>query len=149
MAQGGIISSTRASVTDIAKKAARQVAEEPVEILKTGTEQALGGQVIKDLPREEDKAKEAEKSKDFDQERRAREDARFMKALEAEIADIRRSRDQEKLLAKRKEEEEKARIARQSASQELPTVSSKPSRRLGGWVKGLSKGIETRKPPTG
>lgn len=173
---------TGQSAADLAQKIARQVAEEPIEILKDAREQVIGQETSKSLEKQTPKNR-VEQSPQETEQQKVKDKAfseRRMQALQNEIEDIRKgdlfkdlqakisegieipledypelSIEQKQVLKAQMEavKFQKLQAEYQSSVQEVPSVSSKPSRRFGAGQKHEAEKQQTRVekpvPPSG
>ncbi len=173
---------TGQSAVDLAQKIARQVAEEPIEILKDAREQVTGQETSKPLENQTPK-NQVEPSLQETEQQKVKDKAfseRRMQALQNEIEDIRKgdlfkdlqakisegieipledypelSMEQKQVLKAQMEavKFQKQQAEFQSSVQEVPSVSSKPSRRFGAGQKHEAEKQQTRVekpvPPSG
>lgn len=121
------------SAKGLAKQIARQMAREPLEVLKTAGRQVGGAE--KGVPTQN--VPEASSPKEPSVQDKARIEAqgqRQLAALQAEIKDIQKRKQQEEIA---KVQQEQALITQQAQKErkEPPKVPSKPSRRLFGFGK--------------
>jgi hypothetical protein len=170
---------TTNSARDLAQKIARQVAQEPVEILKDVKEQTVESSSYSEQPSEN---KNSDQEKIIAQQKNLNDQAkstRRMEALEREIEDIRKqglfkelqakisagenvpleeytelSIEQKQVLKAQMEAVKNQIVAsNQNALTEVPTVNSKPSRRFGAGQKQQAEKEQTRTekpvPPSG
>ena len=111
----------------VIKQVARQIAQEPLEILKQTGKQVVGEvqkpmEVVPSTP----EAPRVLLGVPFEEKKRIQtRDTRLIQALEEEIKDIRKQKEMEE--AKRMREEEPQKVEEQKP---LPSVPTKPSRRL-------------------
>ena len=119
------------SAKNLAKQIARQMAREPLEVLKTAGHQ-VGGAETGGPPQASPGASSPKEPSVQDKARIEAQGQRQLAALQAEIKEIQRRKQQEEIA---KKQEEKALIAQQAQGQkkELPTVPSKRSRRFFGF----------------
>lgn len=138
----GIGSDVKSSGKRIAQQAAKQIAQEPLEMLKAATRQTSGRRISEsplETPREVsqeqvliDEAKEKARSK------------KMLTALETEMEDIRKQ--------KKLKEEERLREQRAPELKEekpLSKTSSKRPRGMKGKIERLKTKAEIRMPPSG
>lgn len=161
-----------AQVKQAIKKSAQQMAQEPLELLKTASRQVTGEQLtgseqtpqqqeqpksVSDVPQDEQKYKQQV----------AEQDGRHLQALESELKDIRRQKIFNELMKRIQDGEDipfeeftelsfeqrdvlKAQVeavkTRNSspATDQLVTPASKRGRKMGGGQKGAAKREETR-----
>lgn len=172
MKPGGVGNTTAKTAKDIAKNIAKQVAEEPFEILKEAGNQ-MAGLETKDSQTNSNSDKEASKGEETKvQEMKDKVFAeRRMQALQNEIDDIRKqevfkdlqakiaqgvdvsleeftelSMEQKQVLKAQMEavKFQKQQAKYQASVQEVPSVSSKPSRRFGAGQKHEAEKAQTR-----
>jgi hypothetical protein len=124
-----IISSSAKSAKSLAKQVAKQMAREPLEVLRAAGTQVGAGERMPPTPPAPGVSSPKEPSPQ-DKARIEAQGQRQLAALEAEIKDIQKSREQEAAV---KIQQEQA-VAAQSQAQEKepPKVPSRPSRRLFG-----------------
>jgi hypothetical protein len=122
----------------LAKQTAKQMAQEPLEVLKTAKKQISHEAPVPVSPEKIDK------KGSYDEEKIKTQSKRLLEALEAEIEDIRKQKEQE-------EEEELRQEEKKEKS--LVEVAAKPSRKFMGGMKGklskLKRKAEIRMPPSG
>jgi len=173
---------TGQTAADLAQKIARQVAEEPIEILKDAREQVIGQETSRSLENQTPK-NQVEPSSQETEQQKVKDKAfseRRMQALQNEIEDIRKgdlfkdlqakisegieipledypelSMEQKQVLKAQMEavKFQKQQAEYQSPVNEVPSVSSKPSRRFGAGQKHEAEKQQTRVekpvPPSG
>lgn len=136
---------------NIAAQAARQIVAEPFEVLKTAGKQVAGPELNR--PQTPDLIPNSTPAVSSQEKQQIQErDVRLITALEQELSDITKQKEQKE---KEKAEEEslsKAKEAEKNIS--TPQVSSKRSRRLLGFgpkakAESLKTRIEKPLPPTG
>ena len=151
----GIKSDVKSSSKRIARQTAKQIAQEPLEVLKTAGKQVTGieksGESVKQEPGRVDKVEKDSLS--ADEAKIKAKSKSLLEALEAEIEDIRKQKELEEE-KKLKEEEAVARMQEQDEeAKPLPKISSKPSRKIPFGMKGklqkLKRKVEIRMPPSG
>ena len=124
-----LASDSAKSAKNLAKQVAKQMAREPLEILKTAGRQVEGAEKIV----QPQGPPGAPLTQEFSPQEKAKIEAqgqRQLAALEAEIKDIQRRKQEEEMA---KVQEEQALITQaQEEKKEPPKVPSKPSRRLFG-----------------
>lgn len=142
---------------DIAKKVAKQIAQEPVEILKNAGKQVIG---IPEVAQNNEPQRPVSEAPASPQDMKAHaektkhKDTRLLQALDQEIEEIRIKEKQEEEQVKVVEEQQKQQASAQQ-NEALPVISSKRSRRFG-----MGKGqkaaaereqvkTERRMPPSG
>lgn len=124
------VSDSTKSAKNLAKQVAKQMAREPLEVLKAAGRQ-VGGVEKAPLPQT---APGITRPKELSPQEKARIEARGQRqlaALEAEIKDIQKSRQQEAIL--KAQQEQQAVAQAQAEKKELPKIPSKPSRKLFGF----------------
>ena len=124
-----IISSSAKSAKNLAKQVAKQMAREPLEVLRAAGTQVGGTERVSPPPTAPGVSSSKEPSP-LDKVKIEAQGQRQLAALEAEIKDIQKSREQEAAVKTQREEA----VAAESQAQEKepPKVPSKPSRRLFG-----------------
>lgn len=141
---------TAKSAKKIAQQAAKQMLNEPFEVLKTSGEQVAG--VKKNEPFQVKRQKEQspqtiEEEKNVDNAK----SKRLIQALENELEDVRKQKEQEeksKEAVEAQEKEEEFEIESQNSP--LVEPSTKPRKGgLKGFVEKVKKRTETRLPPSG
>ena len=127
------------------KKTIKAIGEEPLEILKSAVKQIS---VEENIPATE-QPKDEEQPK-LDQTAMAQQDGRRLQALETELKDI---RDQKRINELKKQEEADRTRNSQLVTNQLPELTLKRGRKMGGGQKGAAKREETRVekpvPPSG
>lgn len=129
----GIVSDTKKSAKAIAQQIARQVAQEPTEILKTAGRQVIGTPEVAKYPETQQPASETSPSPDLKAhaEKTKHKDTRLLQALEQEITEIRMKNKQEEDQVRMAEEQQRQQVATSQQKDVLPVISSKRSRRFG------------------
>lgn len=125
------------------KKIIKAIGEEPLELLRNVEKQVIGEELKPnadpEIPQDESNYKKQV----------AEQDGRRLQALESELKDIRR---QKEVLKAQTEEADKARDS-QPVINQLPELSLKRGRKMGGGQKGVAKKETTRVekpvPPSG
>lgn len=180
MKPGGIGNNTTKTAQDVARNIAKQIAQEPLEILKDAGEQVIGVEptnpqtkqnTSQEAPKDTDTKQQEVKDRAFTQRR--------MQALQNEVNDIRKqdvlkdlqakisagetvpleeypelSMEQKQVLKAQMEayQNQALKMKNQNYS-EVPTISSKPSRRFGAGQKHEAEKQQTRVekpvPPSG
>ncbi|HJX59479.1 hypothetical protein A2V61_02920 [Candidatus Woesebacteria bacterium RBG_19FT_COMBO_47_8] len=125
----GIVADSAKSAKSLAQQVARQMAREPLEVLKEAGQQVAG---TEERPSQETAAP---KEAGFLPEEKARiesQGARALAALEEELKDIRIEKGRKELIQK---EEERAQVVAQEnqKNEALPGIPAKPSRRFPGF----------------
>lgn len=130
----GVISDTTKTAKNLARQIAKQAVREPIEILKSVGNQVTEqentpavrptqeGQTISSGP--------AEISSQQKQKVQAR-GQRMIQALEAELADIKKTKEQEKMAEVGRYQAEEQKKREETAKNPPLSISSKPSRRIG------------------
>lgn len=165
---------TTAQVKQAIKKSAQQMAQEPLELLKSAAKQISG---VENLPnsnpevRQEQPKVENEVPQDEQNYKKqlAEQDGRHLEALESELKDIRRQKifselmkriqegedvpveefselsfEQKDVLKAQLEASKKQREMQQTSGGGIPEPASKRGRKMGGGQKGAAKKEETR-----
>lgn len=142
------------SVKDVTKQAARQIAAEPLEVLKTAKRQVVETERVsgkRQETRSEEQALLPDLAEAPSEEVIKVKTERLLRALEAEIEDIKRQREQRE--AERAKEEHQQLTEKEGEKKPLVEPSAKPSRKMLGGIKGrienLKRRMEIRKPPSG
>ncbi len=143
------------SAKALAQQAAKQVAAEPFEILKTAKSQVAGEEVLETTPQGTSQTTKPQPTRGSDEktlkEKVKEKDMRLIQALEAEIKEIRE-------LKRKKEEEGKIQEAQKAQAEEEPKPlvepTTKKSRRLFGFgqktqAERLKTRVEKPLPPSG
>lgn len=170
---------TGQSAADLAQKIARQIAQEPLEILKTAGEQMTGPEIAK--PQENSESENPQKSQNGQQKLLDQmKSGRRMEALNQELKDMHKqelfaglqarisegeeipltdygnlSMEQKQVLKAQMEavKSQKQQAQDSQDSYEVPSISSKPSRRFGAGQKHEAEKQQTRVekpvPPSG
>lgn len=151
----GIKSDVKSSSKRIARRAAKQIAQEPLEVLKTAGKQVTGiekpGESARQEPGKVDKV--GKDSLSADEAKIKAKSKSLLEALEVEIEDIRKQKELEEE-KKLKEEEIVAQMQEQDKeAKPLLKISSKLSRKIPIGMKGklqkLKRKVEIRMPPSG
>jgi methyl coenzyme M reductase subunit C-like uncharacterized protein (methanogenesis marker protein 7) len=137
----------------LAKQAAKQIAQEPLEVLKTVKKQVVQTEKTQRTEATVPVASEKIGEKGpYDEEKIKTQNKRLLEALEAEIEDIRKQKEQEEE-EKLRQEELEAKVEEEKKEKPLVEVVAKPSRKfMGGMKRKLSKlkrKAEIRMPPSG
>ena len=148
----GVVSSGK----KIARQAARQVAQEPLEIAKSVGGQVTGIETSQKMVEgevfPEARAESAAVSQEEEKEIKER-GQRILEALEVEIKDIRKQKEAREKHESRGQEAEAKRKKEESKRKPLQEVGTKPSRKFVAGIKGkvsrLKRKTELRLPPTG
>lgn len=140
---GTITSSAKQQAVDLAKQIAKDISNEPGEILKDTREQLTGIEPQVAPPAETPQISEEEKQSMQIQSQRQ------IQALENEIKDIQIQKERQEVMEERQEEAHQ--IEEQRAEVPMMQSSSKPGRRMGmmGKAKQQQTRIEKPLPPTG
>lgn len=174
MKPGGIGTSTTKSASDMARSIAKQIAQEPIEILKDARSQVVGTETgnsqgpPKVQPQENNQAKVSSGQAELQDKAFA---GRRMQALQSEIEDIRKQDTFKELQAKisqgidvpledfpelsmeqkqvLKAQAEAVKFQKQQAEyqasfNDVPAINSKPSRRFGAGQKHEAEKAQTR-----
>jgi len=122
----------------IAQQAARQLAREPWEILKTARKQVTQVEkVVEPKGRELPEPAVREKTSPLEEEKMKVKSKRLMEALETEIEDIRKQKIEEEA-EKLKEETLRAKMeAEQEKKKPAPEISGKRPRKFPAGLKGM------------
>lgn len=156
----GITSDTAKSAKTLAQQIAKQIAQEPLEVLKTAKEQTVGGETLKpseNLPQSPQADTEGQKLEEQKKQQDKMKSQRLYEAMQRELTDIEHqkvlvdlqgkiaageiisleeypelSETQKEILSKQMESVQ-GQIAEQKkqAGETLPVSTSKPSRRMG------------------
>ncbi|MEJ2441745.1 MAG: hypothetical protein P8Y06_02385, partial [Patescibacteria group bacterium] len=127
-----------------------QMAQEPLEILKTAGKQVSEKESVPSRPIET-----TEKTQDpsVDEAKEKAQSKRMLTALENEIEEIRKKKKLEREQELRQEEAQKERAEEEEKKKPLPVTPSKPSRGalrgMKGKLKKLKTKAEIRMPPSG
>lgn len=169
---------TTAQVKQAIKKSVQQMAREPLELLKTANGQISGSEIesFEPISKNEPEPNRDEVNEQKYKEQKAEQDGRHLQALESELKDIRRQKIFETLMQRIQNGEEvpleeftelsfeqkdvlKAQIEAvrtrnlQPVTNELPELSLKRGRKMGGGQKGAARRETTRVekpvPPSG
>jgi len=151
----GFKSGVSGSTKKIIKQAAKQVAREPLEVLRTARKQVSGGEFVSGPMREvsQGRIEPKEEKSPLDEEKIKVKSKSLLKALEKEIEDIRKQKEFEEE-KKLKEEEIQEQIHEEKEKEKpLPAVSTKRARGalkgMKGKLKKLKTKAEIRMPPSG
>ena len=125
----GVVSDSAKSAKNLAKQVARQMAREPLEVLRAAGTQVGGGERMPPTPTAPGVSSPKEPSP-LDKAKIEAQGQRQLAALEAEIKDIQKRREQEVIV--KSQQEQQALAQAQGQEKEPPKVPSKPSRRLFG-----------------
>ena len=160
------------------KKTAQQMAQEPLELLKTAARQVSGEEERSQQQEQPKSENEAPPEEQKYKQQVAEQDGRHLQALESELKDIRRQKlfnelmkriqngedvpleefselsyEQKDVLKAQIEAVKKQKLIQSSQSDDLPEPASKKGRKMGGGQKGAAKKEETRVekpvPPSG
>jgi hypothetical protein len=164
---------TTAQVKQLVKKSAQQMAQEPLELLKSAAKQITGAENLPNSNPKEQQQKPKEEGDGVPQDEKdykkqvAEQDGRHLQALESELKDIRRQKlfnelmkrvqdgedvpleefselsFEQKDVLKAQMEAVKARNLQQTTSS-VDMPTSKKGRKMGGGQKGAAKKEETR-----
>lgn len=127
----GLISDTKKSAKTLAQQVAKQIAREPLEILKGAGRQVLATpEAPSQAPRQQTQQSIGSPDMSAHAEKVKKQDTRLLSALEQEIKEISMRRDQKEQQIKMAEHEQKQQAA-QVGKESPPMVSSKRSRRMG------------------
>lgn len=150
----GVIADTTKTTKNLAKQAAKQIAREPFEVLKTAGRQVTGMEAGKSAAQEAPQTADVQKPKPEEValgQKIKEKDTRLIQALEAEIKEIRERKARE-------EEQEKILQAQETKKEEEPKTlvepAAKKGRKLFGFgQKGQAEKLQTRVekpvPPSG
>lgn len=146
----GIVSDTTKSAKQIAQQIAKQMAQEPIEILKKGAEQIRGQETSESPP----PSPEVERT-NVSPEEKAKIQARGQRqiqALETEIREIQNAKKQKEQA--RQQQELMQQEAKAKEEKPLPVIASKHSRRFAGFgqkaqVEKQQTRVEKPLPPSG
>jgi hypothetical protein len=127
----GLAGDTTQSAKNLAKTIAKQIAREPWEILKQGGRQIAGTEQVQ---RQEDLGQQGvdnsfNESQELHTERDRVRSQRLMQALQTELDEIKKKKEQEKLA--QKQHEDMTQQENKDNPQPLIEVSSRPSRKFG------------------
>ncbi len=132
----GLINDTKKSAKNLAQQVARQIAQEPLEILKAAGTQTLG--TPEASPNSQRQQSNSSKQPGVAvpdgayKEKVKQRDTRLLGALEQEIKEIRMQNEQKEQQVEMAEQQQKQQLAQQAAQNEsLPIISSKPGRKMG------------------
>ena len=160
------------SAQDLAQKIARQMAQEPLEVLKTARDQVTTPGKVAPVSQPSQNGESSEKTSGDQQKLQDNmRSARRMEALNQELNDIRKqdlfkdlqdkisqgvevpiadfpelTMEQKQVLMAQKEayQNQKSKMENQNASIDVPTIQSKPSRRFGAGQKQEAERQQTR-----
>ena len=147
---GSIKQDVAKSVKDLARDAAKKMANEPLEMAREATKSVADEGPLPETEqptsRKTDQTPQISQGEKIQMEQKSRN---LMVALENELKDIRMQK-------KKKEEEQKAAEQNQkqegTSNPEILTQTAKPGRKFGAGIKAhvqkLSKSTETRQPPS-
>ncbi|RLC29912.1 hypothetical protein DRH13_05070 [Candidatus Woesebacteria bacterium] len=140
----------------IAKQAAKQMAREPLEILKTAGKQVSGAESTSGPIRETSQEKGVGLKDErplLDEKKIKTKSKRLLTALEKEIEDIRKQKEFEEEENLKEEKNQKQILEEQEKKKTLPEISSKRVRGVARGMKGKLKKLKTkaeiRMPPSG
>ncbi len=138
----GIGSDVKSSGRKIAQQAAKQIAQEPLEMLKAATRQTSGRKVSESIPETSEEVSQEQIL--IDEAKEKTRSKKILDALEVEMEDIRRQK-------KLKEEErlQESKTPKTEEEKPLQTVSSKRPRGMKGKIERLKTKAEIRMPPSG
>jgi hypothetical protein len=170
---------TATSARDLAQKIARQISQEPLEVLKTAANQVTSPETMPQNPPQEQNNETREKAVESQKKLQDNmKSTRRMGALEQELKDIHKqdlfkdlqdkisqgvdvpvadyselSVEQKQVLMAQKEAYQKSKAANENSFVEVPAIHSKPSRRFGAGQKQEAEKQQTRVekpvPPSG
>ncbi len=154
-----IAQSVKQTTKDLAKNFARQVAREPLEILKTATDQVRNIETRGERPADSDHYRETNKKPDLpDPQKLQAQSRRLMQAFEQELEDIRNLEAQKRMQVlnqEEKQEEYKEEEKKQGFFSSVVAQGKKRRQMFGQKGKkgpnqptGTTK-AEVRKPPSG
>lgn len=133
------------------KKAVKQVAQIPFEILKEAPKQILGIEDNQDQQKPIEQSAQIKKPQAPSTEEKNK--PRILTALEQEMNEIRKDKERQLQEQRQIEETQKRQVEMQKAGgTRALNIPSKKGRRLGGWgqkLKDLASRNETRKPSSG
>lgn len=139
----GVINDAKKKTQQMAQQVARQIAQEPLEILKDAGKQVLG--TPEAAPQQPQKTSGQQPSEYPDMAGRAQkvkqQDTRLLGALEQEIMEIRMQKAKKQEQIKMAEQEQKQQQA-QVGGEAPPAVTSKRSRRMGAQSQGQKATVE-------
>lgn len=132
----GLVNDTKKSAKNLAQQVARQIAQEPLEILKAAGTQTLGTPEVNPnkvkQPQSAPKQSATSAPDGAYKEKIKQRDTRLLGALEQEIKEIRMQKEQNEQRVEMAEQQQKQQAAQQAAQNEAPPiVSSKPGRKMG------------------
>lgn len=135
------------SAKKIAQSAAKQILDEPFEILKKSGEQTVG------VKREPQERRTEEKTVDMEEKREAdnAKSRRLIQALENELKDVEKQKQEEEQNKKITEEQKKQEETGLETNN-LPLVEPSSKQKRGGirgFINRVKKRTETRLPPSG
>lgn len=151
----GIISNTKKTAKQLAIDAAKKTALEPVEILKTARTQVTGIETGKmDKPQGAGIPTEPPDNgqKAPDESKVKQKDLRIVTALDAEMEEIRKTRDEREQREKAEEEARQTATLERTAKASPQSSSKRPKGMLGAWKRKISQMLtkhETRQTPSG
>ena len=126
---GGVISDSAKSAKNLAKQVARQMAREPLEVLRAAGQQVGGFE--REAPTQRAGAAFPKEPTPQEKAKIELQGQRQLVALEQEIAEI--QKNQQNQAAAKVQQEQAVAIQVQQAKKELPKVPSKRSRKLFGF----------------
>jgi len=149
---GKITSDTGKSAKNLARQAARQIAREPLEVLKQAGKQVAGQETAPTPEPQSFQPGVGQEVSPTKKQEIQKRDTRLIQALEQELKDIKNQKEFEE--AKKKEEERHVLEEKAEAGKPVPQISSKRSRKLFGFgakqkAESLKTRIEKPLPPTG
>ena len=151
----GFKSGVSGSTKRIVKQAVKQVAREPLEVLRTAGKQVSGVESVSKPVREvsQERVESKEEKSSLDEEKIKAKSKNLIEALEKEIEDIRKQKELEEE-EKLKEEEIQEQIHEEKEKEKpLPEISTKRARGalkgMKGKLKKLKTKAEIRMPPSG
>jgi hypothetical protein len=135
----------------LAKAAAKRLALEPFEILKSAKGQVVGTKE-KAMPTSE-KTSESETDQALNEKELKAKSKRLLEALEAELEDIKKQKEEEEKLKLQEEIFEEKKKEEEKTQKPLVEPSTRPKRNIFAGVKGklekLRRKAEIRLPPSG
>jgi hypothetical protein len=170
---------TATSARDLAQKIARQISQEPLEVLKTAANQVTSPETISQNPPQAQNSESREKAVESQKKLQDKmKSERRMEALNQEMKDIHKqdlfkdlqdkisqgvdvpvadytelSVEQKQVLMAQKEAYQNSKTANENSFTEVPAIHSKPSRRFGAGQKQEAEKQQTRVekpvPPSG
>jgi len=131
----------------LAKTAMRQLADEPLEILRTAKQQVGVAETRDPSPQENISKETPEPSVNAEQIKA--QSQRRLQALENEIEEIRKGKKQKEEEKRQQEDIERQQLAQEQAQSSLPEPTSKRKKGMQAKLGKLKRKSEIRMPPSG